>query len=156
MKQRSKALLALAILAASPAAAAAAEPPLKTLPSQQDIWITGTIQRGHGQYAPGDYTTLRLDRPSTSPCNDKVVTDIVLGMAGVPEPLLLLPYLGPGLRSGDESSARVPTPSLRRRRTLYFRSIDSRCGTSGRYHVHVATGVFFLESAIISGTAIAG
>lgn len=94
MKQRSKALLASAILAASPAAAAAAEPPLKTLPSQQDIWITGTIQRGHGQYAPGDYTTLRLDRPSTSPCNDKVVTDIVLGMAGVPEPLLLLPYLG--------------------------------------------------------------
>jgi len=94
MKQRSKALLASAILAASPAAAAAAEPPLKTLPSQQDIWITGTIQRGHGQYAPGDYTTLRLDRPSTSPCNDKVVTDIVLGMAGVPEPLLLLPHLG--------------------------------------------------------------
>ncbi|SAL06921.1 hypothetical protein AWB81_07823 [Caballeronia arationis] len=86
MKQRSKALLAF--LAASPAAAAAAEPPLKTLPSQQDIWITGTIQRGHGQYAPGDYTTLRLDRPSNSPCNDKVVTDIVLGMAGVPEPLL--------------------------------------------------------------------
>jgi hypothetical protein len=35
MKQRSQALLALAILAASPAAAA--EPPLKTLPSQQDI-----------------------------------------------------------------------------------------------------------------------
>jgi hypothetical protein len=34
MKQRSQALLALAILAASPAAA---EPPLKTLPSQQDI-----------------------------------------------------------------------------------------------------------------------
>lgn len=91
MKQRSQALLALAILAASPAAA---EPPLKTLPSQQDIWITGTIQRGHGQSAPGDYTALRLDRPSTSLCNDKVVTDIVLGMAGVPEPLLLLPYLG--------------------------------------------------------------
>jgi hypothetical protein len=35
-----------------------------------------------------------LDRPSTSPCNDKVVTDIVLGRAGVPAPLLLLPYLG--------------------------------------------------------------
>ncbi|CAE6815869.1 hypothetical protein R75461_05866 [Paraburkholderia nemoris] len=94
MKQRSKALLASAILAASPAAAAAAEPPLKTLPSQQEIWITGTIQRGNGQYAPGDYTSLRLDRPSTSPCNDKLVTDIVLGKANVPDPLLLLPYLG--------------------------------------------------------------
>jgi hypothetical protein len=64
------------------------------LPSQQDIWITGTIQRGQRQYAPGDYASLRLDRPSTSPCNDKVVTDIVLGRAGVPAPLLLLPYLG--------------------------------------------------------------
>jgi len=65
----------------------AAEPPLKTLPSQQDIWITGTIQRRNGQYVPGDYTSLRLDRPSTSPCNDKVVTDIVLGKAGVQDPL---------------------------------------------------------------------
>lgn len=95
MKERSQALLALAVLAAGSAAAAvAAEPPLKTLPSQQDIWITGTIQRGNGQYAPDEYTSLRLDRPSTSPCNDKVVTDIVLGKAGVPDRLLLLPYLG--------------------------------------------------------------
>jgi hypothetical protein len=94
MKERSQALLASAVLAAGSAAAVAAEPPLKTLPSQQDIWITGTIQRGNGQYAPGEYTSLRLDRPSTSPCNDKVVTDIVLGKAGVPDRLLLLPYLG--------------------------------------------------------------
>jgi len=35
------------------ATAVAAEPPLKTLPSQQEIWITGTIERGKGQYAPG-------------------------------------------------------------------------------------------------------
>jgi opacity protein-like surface antigen len=83
MKERSQALLASAVLAAGSAAAAvAAEPPLKTLPSQQDIWITGTIQRGSGQYALGDYMSLRLDRPSTSPCNDKVVTDIVLGPPG--------------------------------------------------------------------------
>ncbi|MEZ0606765.1 hypothetical protein ACAX43_32355 [Paraburkholderia sp. IW21] len=54
MKERSSALLASAVLAAGSPAAVAAEPPLKTLPSQQDIWITGTIQRGSGQYAPGD------------------------------------------------------------------------------------------------------
>jgi hypothetical protein len=60
MKERSQALLASAVLAASSAAASvAAEPPLKTLPLQQDIWITGTIQRGSGQYAPDDYTILR-------------------------------------------------------------------------------------------------
>ncbi|SOE98023.1 hypothetical protein SAMN05446635_5978 [Burkholderia sp. OK233] len=95
MKKRSQVLLAAAVLAAGSAAAAvAAEPPLKTLPSQQDIWITGTIQRGNGQYAPGDYTSLRLDRPSTSPCNDKVVTDILLGKEGAADPTLLLPYLG--------------------------------------------------------------
>jgi hypothetical protein len=48
MKKRSQALLASAVLAAGSAATAvAAEPPLKTLPSQQDIWITGTIQRGN-------------------------------------------------------------------------------------------------------------
>ena len=94
MKERSQALLASAVLAVGSAAAVAAEPPLKTLPSQQDIWITGTIQRGNGQYAPGEHTSLRLDRPSTSPCNDRVVTDIVLGKAGAPDPLLLLPYLG--------------------------------------------------------------
>jgi hypothetical protein len=72
----------------------AAEPPLKTLPSQQEIWITGTIERGNGEDAPGDYTSLLLDRPSTSPCNDKVVTSILLGKAGVPDPLHLLPFLG--------------------------------------------------------------
>ena len=95
MKKRSQALLASAILAVGSAATAvAAEPPLKTLPSQQDIWITGTIERGKGQYAPGDYTTLRLDRPSTSPCDDKVVSDTLLGKTGVPDPLLMLPYLG--------------------------------------------------------------
>ena len=95
MKERSQALLASAVLAAGSAAAAvAAEPPLKTLPLQRDIWITGTIQRGSGQDVPGDHTSLRLDRPSTSPCDDRVVTDIVLGKAGVPDPLLLLPYLG--------------------------------------------------------------
>ena len=95
MKKRLPALLASAILAAGSAATAVAtEPPLKTLPLQQDIWITGTIERGNGLYAPGDYTTLRLDRPSASPCNDTVVTDILLGKAGVPDPLLLLPYLG--------------------------------------------------------------
>ncbi|MGF7001574.1 hypothetical protein [Paraburkholderia sp. GAS32] len=65
MKERSQALLASAVLAVGSAAAVAAEPPLKTLPSQQDIWITGTIQRGNGQYAPGEHTSLRLDRPST-------------------------------------------------------------------------------------------
>ena len=117
MKQRSQALLASAILAAG-SAAAAAEPPLKTLPSQQDIWITGTIQRGHGEYAPGDYTSLRLDRPSTSPCNDTVVTDIVLGRAGVPDPLLLLPYLGQRVAvrgrviCPDSDTRFAPTPDF--------------------------------------------
>jgi hypothetical protein len=77
MKNRSQALLALAVLAAASAASAmATEPPLKTLPSQQEIWITGTIERSNGEYAPGDYTTLRLDRPSVSPCNNKAVTNI--------------------------------------------------------------------------------
>jgi len=63
IEKRSQVLLAPVVLAAGSAATAvAAEPPLKTLPSQQEIWITGTIQRGNGQYAPGDYATLRLDR----------------------------------------------------------------------------------------------
>jgi hypothetical protein len=119
MKERSQALLASAVLAAGSAAAAvAAEPPLKTLPSQQDIWITGTIQRGSGQYAPGVYTSLRLDRPSSSPCNDTVVTDIVLGKAGVPDRLLLLPYLGQrvavkGRVTCPDSGIRLtPTPDF--------------------------------------------
>ncbi|QIE30410.1 hypothetical protein [Caballeronia sp. SBC2] len=85
MKKRSQALLTSVILAVGSAATAvAAESPLKTLPSQQEIWITGTIERGKGQYAPGDYTTRRLGRPSTSPCDDKVVSNILLGKAGVP------------------------------------------------------------------------
>jgi hypothetical protein len=33
--------------------ALAAAQPCRTLPAQQDIWITGTIQRGNGQYALG-------------------------------------------------------------------------------------------------------
>lgn len=70
-----------------------ASAPLPTLPLQHDIWITGTVQRGSGEYAPGDYTTIMLDRPSTSPCNDKVVSDILLGEGGRPAPTLLLPYL---------------------------------------------------------------
>lgn len=95
MKKSSQALLASAILAVGSAATAVAtEPPLKILPLQQDIWITGTIERGNGQYAPGDYTTLRLDRPSASPCDEKVVSDILIGKAGLPDPLLMLPYLG--------------------------------------------------------------
>jgi hypothetical protein len=90
MQKHSHALLATAVLAAGPVAAAAAEAPLQTLQSQQDIWITNMIQRGHGQYAPGDDKSLRLDSPSTSPCIDKVMT----GKAGVSDPLLPLPYSG--------------------------------------------------------------
>jgi hypothetical protein len=67
--------------------------PVRPLPLQDDIWITGTIQRGSGQYAPGEYTTILLDRPASSPCSDKVVTDILLGIGGTPGPALLLPYL---------------------------------------------------------------
>ena len=73
--------------------AMSASPPLPTLPLQHDIWITGTVQRGSGAYAPGDYTTITLDRPSTSPCNDTVVSDILLGEGGEPAPTLLLPYV---------------------------------------------------------------
>ena len=73
----------------------ATEPPLKTLPSQEEICITGTTERGPGEDAPGDYTTFRLDGPSASPCNNKAVTNILLGKAGgVTDPLLLLPYIG--------------------------------------------------------------
>lgn len=39
--------------------------PLRTLPLQGDIWITGTFQRGRDRYAPGDYTTILPDRPAT-------------------------------------------------------------------------------------------
>ncbi|WP_042270878.1 hypothetical protein [Paraburkholderia heleia] len=70
-----------------------ASSPLPTLPLQYDIWITGTVQRGSGEYAPGDYTTIMLDRPCTSPCNDKVVSDILLGEGGEPAHTLPLPYL---------------------------------------------------------------
>ncbi|MFC0403004.1 hypothetical protein [Paraburkholderia rhizosphaerae] len=94
MKRR-HVLLAAAVLIASSWSedALSASSPLHTLPLQGDIWITGTIQRGSGKYAPGDYTTILLDRPSASPCNDKVVTDILLGEGGTPSPTLLLPYL---------------------------------------------------------------
>jgi hypothetical protein len=95
MKIGSRRLLAAAALAAGafPAAVVATAPLPRALPVQQDIWIAGTIQRGNGQFAPGDYTTIRLDRPAASPCSDKVVTDILLGQAGTTEHLLLLPYL---------------------------------------------------------------
>jgi hypothetical protein len=73
--------------------AMSASPPLPTLPLQHDIWITGTVQCGSWQYAPGGYMTIMLDRPSTSPCNDKVVSHILLGEGGEPAPTLLLPYL---------------------------------------------------------------
>ena len=65
-------------------------------PSRRRNRTSGSLarQRGNGQYAPGGSTSLRLDSPSTSPGNDKVVTDIVLGKAGVPDHLLLQPYLG--------------------------------------------------------------
>lgn len=67
--------------------------PLRTLPLQNDIWITGTVQRGSDRYAPGDYTLILLDRPATSPCSGKVVTDVLLGVSGTPGPTILLPYL---------------------------------------------------------------
>ncbi|TCK88609.1 hypothetical protein [Paraburkholderia sp. BL9I2N2] len=96
MKNMSGARLAAAVLIAGscPAMAVPAGPSLKTLPLQQDIWIGGTIQQGNGQYAPGDYTTLLLDRPAASPCDDKVVTDILLGNFGATDPKLLRTYLG--------------------------------------------------------------
>ncbi|BAX63689.1 hypothetical protein [Burkholderia stabilis] len=95
MKVSSRGLLAAAALAAGafPGAVVAVAPLPRTSPALQDIWISGTIQRGNGEFAPGDYTTIRLDRPAASPCNDKVVTDILLGQAGTTEHLLLLPYL---------------------------------------------------------------
>ncbi|MGF6820803.1 hypothetical protein OKW33_007697 [Paraburkholderia atlantica] len=67
--------------------------PLPTLPLQHDIWITGTVERGGGKYALGDYPTIVLDRPSTSPCNDTVLSDIPLADGGEAAPSLLLPYL---------------------------------------------------------------
>ncbi|CAL8480890.1 hypothetical protein [Caballeronia sp. S22] len=89
--------IALAIAAAAAVFwsndALAASSPVKTLPLQDDIWITGTIQRSNGQYAPGESTTILLDRPASSPCNNKVITDILLGERGAPAPTLLLPYL---------------------------------------------------------------
>ncbi|NUY04434.1 hypothetical protein [Paraburkholderia youngii] len=94
MKRRLCGLLAVAAIAGFwPETTMPASPPLPTLPLQRDIWITGTIGRGSGTYAPGDYTTITLDRPSTSPCTDKVVTDILLGEGGAMPPTLLLPYL---------------------------------------------------------------
>jgi hypothetical protein len=111
MKERSQALLASAVLAVGSAAAAvAAEPPLKTLPSQQDIWITGTIQRGNGQYAPGEHTSLRLDRPSTSPCNDKVVT---MGRQAYWSVRFCRLIWGSKSRSRGASSVRIPVSGIR-------------------------------------------
>ncbi|MDH6147400.1 MULTISPECIES: hypothetical protein [Paraburkholderia] len=71
----------------------AAARPRPLLPLQQDIWIGDTVQKGNGKYAAGDYTTILLDRPAASPCNDQVVTDILLGKGGAPDPTILLPYL---------------------------------------------------------------
>jgi hypothetical protein len=68
--------------------------PWKCCLLQRVVWIRGTIQQGNGQYAPGDYTTLLLDHPAASPCNDKVVTDILPGKAGATDPKLLRPCLG--------------------------------------------------------------
>jgi hypothetical protein len=87
--------LALAALAAASAGTAmAAEPSLKTLPLQQDIWITGTVQRDAGQSLPANQTTLQLDRPAISPCNGHVVTALVLDKAGPADPSLLLSRRG--------------------------------------------------------------
>ncbi|MFA8391172.1 hypothetical protein ACEPUD_13800 [Burkholderia ubonensis] len=93
MKVRSRGLLAAAALAAGAFSGAVVAVAPRALPALQDIWISGTIQRGNGQFAPGDYTTIRLDRPAASPCSDEVVTDILLGRADTTEHLLLLPYL---------------------------------------------------------------
>ena len=95
MRNRSHALFASATLAAGSAALAmAAEPPLKILPLQQDIWITGTVQQNAGQFLPGNQTTLRLDFPAMSPCDNYVVTAVMLDKAGPAEPLLLLSRRG--------------------------------------------------------------
>ncbi|MGF6695535.1 hypothetical protein OKW38_000146 [Paraburkholderia sp. MM5496-R1] len=63
------------------------------------IWIGVTVQKGNGKYAAGDYTTILLDPPAASPCNDQVVTDILLGKGGAPDPTILLPYLRCTLRA---------------------------------------------------------
>ena len=87
-------LAALATIASSGSQGAlATSQPLRTLPMERDIWLTGTIQRGNGTLAQGDHTTIMLDRTSTSPCDDRVVTSILLGDRGTPAPTLLLPYL---------------------------------------------------------------
>src|SRR5579864_2529555 len=134
MKNISGARLAAAVLIAGscPAIAVPAGPPLKTLPLQQDIWIGGTIQQGNGQYAPGDYTTLLLDHPAASPCNDKVVTDILLGRAAQrtrSSCYLIWDSMSP---SGGASSVRSPESGLHRRRTTCFRSTDWRQARDGQ------------------------
>lgn len=95
MKSRSFAVLAAIAMIASSGSegVVAASQALLTLPMERDIWLTGTIQRGNGTLAQGDYTTIMLDRTSTSPCDDRVVTNILLGERGTPAPTLLLPYL---------------------------------------------------------------
>ncbi|WP_245254222.1 hypothetical protein [Paraburkholderia sp. LEh10] len=87
MKKHLAVLMTVALIASScPEGIKSASPPLRTLPLQGDIWLAGTLQRGSRPYAPDDHTASRLDRPSTSPCNDKVVTDILLGEGGSPAP----------------------------------------------------------------------
>lgn len=107
-----------------PAMAVPSGPPLKTLPLQQDIWIGGTIQQGNGQYAPGDYTTLLLDRPAASPCDQKVVPTSC-SATSAPRTrnscYLIWDSMSP---SGDASSVRIPESALHRRRTSCFRPTD--------------------------------
>ena len=95
MNRRSFTVLAALSISASlwSEGALSASQPLRTLPLGRDIWLTGTIQRGNDTNAPGDDTTIMLDRASTSPCDDSVVTDILLGERGAPGPTPLLPYL---------------------------------------------------------------
>ena len=111
MKRRYVLLAAAVVIASSWSEdALSASSPLRTLPLQGDIWITGTIQRGSGEYAPGDYTTILLDRPSASPCNDKVVTEILLGEGGTPSPTLLRPYLNQ--RVAVRGRVSCPNPGI--------------------------------------------
>lgn len=107
-----------------------AEPPQKTCRRNRS-WITGTLQRGKRQYAPGDYTTLRLDRPSTSACDVKIVSDILLGKAAFRTFCLCYVISGSDSPSGGASSVRIPAFALRRRRMPYFLATDGGRGTAG-------------------------
>ena len=100
MKKRAQAVQASAVLAAgSMATLMAAEPPLQTLPSQQEIWITGTVLRSAGQFLSGNQTTLQLDRRTISPCNGHVMTAVVRDKAGPAEPSFLQSRWGQGYSS---------------------------------------------------------